>query len=379
MKRNKLYVIAIACGITACSSASQNGDGSLTYIVNGNDTLTVATLSRSTPTRTVLLSELVKRCELIRFDNVEEALFKPWWITTTPGHIGIRPSGNPFKLFSREGKFLTDVGAVGQGPGEYAITLYDEFIDEQHERIYAISMMSDKILVYNFQGTFQREIKLPHRLQKGRIKLSDDGSTITLAHMPFEGDPYFAIHIDTLGNVLNGVAPRTDFIVPDFNGELSTLKNTDAFDIYHTSVDTLFHLTPDNLSLRPVFTTQSTDMPADSWAHIYREIPTAYLVSAWQFKEGDDRRNYFIDKRAHTTSQFTLVNDFFGGLEMPTAAFMKGYFCYCLEPLQLIDLIDKRLEQDTCTDADKEKLQTMKASLHENDNNVMFLGKLKDF
>jgi len=47
------------------------------------------------------------------------------------------------------------------------------------------------------------------------------------------------------------------------------------------------------------------------------------------------------------------------------------------EPLQLMERIEKRLEESDCTDADKKVLKELYDSLDEDGNNIMFIGRLK--
>ena len=71
-----------------------------------------------------------------------------------------------------------------------------------------------------------------------------------------------------------------------------------------------------------------------------------------------------------------LKNDFVGGLYANTN-FSNGYIWMMYEPLQLMEQIEKRLEESDCTDADKKVLKELYDSLDEDDNNIMFIGKLK--
>ena len=71
-----------------------------------------------------------------------------------------------------------------------------------------------------------------------------------------------------------------------------------------------------------------------------------------------------------------MKNDFVGGLKANTY-FSNGYIFMMYEPMQLMEQIEKRLEESDCTDADKKVLKELSDSLDEDDNNIMFIGKLK--
>lgn len=47
------------------------------------------------------------------------------------------------------------------------------------------------------------------------------------------------------------------------------------------------------------------------------------------------------------------------------------------EPMELAEAIEKRLSQSSCKDAEKKQLKELAETLNENDNNILFFGKLK--
>lgn len=47
------------------------------------------------------------------------------------------------------------------------------------------------------------------------------------------------------------------------------------------------------------------------------------------------------------------------------------------EPMVLMERIEQRLAKADCTEKDKEQLNRLLEQLDEDDNNVMFMGKLK--
>lgn len=120
-----------ACNIfTQKQKALKTNDGSITTVETGGNELTVCDFALAKDTIDVPLSEFVEDCRIIRFDNSDSAMFKAWFTLVTDQYIGVRQrSGGPFKLFDKEGKFLHDIGSVGNGAGEYAISIYDEVID----------------------------------------------------------------------------------------------------------------------------------------------------------------------------------------------------------------------------------------------------------
>ena len=89
--------------------------------------------------------------------------------------------------------------------------------------------------------------------------------------------------------------------------------------------------------------------------------------------------NIWVDKKKMSSSQYRPVNDFYGNLPIPNpnSRFNKGRFIFNVEPAVLQEMIEAHLVSGKCPDRDKTKLKELVATLHENDNNLLFVGKLK--
>jgi hypothetical protein len=324
-------------------------------------------------TRIIPLSSLVENCSLIRLDNSDdEALFKPWFTTVTERYIGVRQQGGgQFKLFDHSGKFLCNVGSIGQGPGEYAIALYDEIIDDKNELIYLMPYVAEKILVYNTSGKHVKNIPLPHNLGKAKLHLSD--SIISIVYRPFKNDTIVAYQITREGKVLKGVPTPPHFFVDNFDGELFSPQNTSEFNFLSTNSDTLYHYDIKNNKIVPKFTmsVKSAEKPFRN----YLELNDKYLTCVF----GKEYKVVSTDKTTKNSSYIQVLNDYYGNLKMPISivTIKNGWFVYNLEPIQLMEQIEKRLAESDCSEQDRQQLETLLSTLDENDNNVLFAGKLK--
>jgi hypothetical protein len=333
----------------------------------------VCPLDKVKQTVTIPLSNLVENCTLIHFEDKDEAFFKPWFTTVTDKYIGVRQQdGGHFKLFNRSGKFLCNVSSQGQGPGEYAIALYDEIIDDKNDLIYLASMNSNKILVYNTSGKFIKDIVAPQQLHKPKLHLSN--GALTVVHMAFGGGEAAAIQFDSDGKVIKSLAPPTHLLSGNFDGEIFNTRNTPAFDFQHTNSDTLYHYNIKENRIEPVYTiaVNSSEKPFRQ----YMELNNYYLSNIFG-KTG--RKMVATDKKTQTSSYVRVVNDYYGNLEMPgyLTNFRNGYFVHNLEPAELKENIEKRLAESSCTKDDSQKLKKLLSTLDENANNVLFVGKLK--
>jgi len=365
MKKNRLFVALITGTVLLPFSTGW----SVTSTVN-KDQLTVCNLSQVEKIKTIPLSSLVESSTLVYFENTDAALFKPWFTTVTDKYIGVRQQGSgPYKLFSRSGKFLCNVGAVGNGPGEYAIAVYDDLIDDKNERIYLAPMGGKNILVYNTAGKYLKSIVAPQNLQKPKMRLSENG-ILTVLHMPFTGDKAMVLQFDATGKVIKQLAASPHFLVQNYDGEMFNTRNTSAFDFLHTSSDTLYHYDTKENKIKPVFTMKESTSKKSFKQ--YMELPRHYFTLA-------PGGLVATEKKTNKSSFIKIVNDSYGNLEMPgyIVNVRNGWYVCNYEPGQLITKIEKRLKESNCTAQDKQKLNKLLSTLDENGNNVLFVGKLK--
>lgn len=102
------------------------------------------------------LSYFIEDLDIVKLDNKDEALVRNSSVTVSDNYILIHCSQSiPFKLFDRKGKFLRNIGSVGNGPGEY--TQVGPFqLDEKHDRIYLMPWNATKLITYNLNGELQK-------------------------------------------------------------------------------------------------------------------------------------------------------------------------------------------------------------------------------
>lgn len=183
---SKSIIILCLMIISASCNKKQSGDGSLTQIkTDGGNILTVCDFNKVNDTVTYKLSDFVKDFKIVRFENSDKAIFKlSGWPIVTDNYIGIKQSRRPFLLFDHNGKLVCEVGSIGGGPGEYT-SLYDEVINEELGKIYLSPFAnSSKVLEYNIDGKFVKDIVTKSKLNKPKIDVTANGD-ITIIQMPF--------------------------------------------------------------------------------------------------------------------------------------------------------------------------------------------------
>ncbi len=365
-----LFLAALLLGAYCCSP---KGDGSVTEImVNGDKMYAFSLNELRSDTNIIALSSLVEDCDLVQLETNDDTYVNPWFTTVTDKYIGVRQHDNrPYMLFDRSGKFITNVGSQGGGPGEYTISLYDDIIDDKNELVYLTSMNSDKIMVYNTSGQFLRDIVAPIRLQKPKMFLED--GILTVIHMPFGNQAIAAQFNASTGEVLRGLTSPSHLVVRSFDGEIFNTRNVPGvFDFLHTSSDTLYHFDVKNNKIKPGFmmTFESSEKPFKQYYQVNKELLLTFI-----FGKG----LVATDLKNKTSSWVKVVNDYYGNMPAPTfiTQLRNGYWVYNLQPEQLIENIEDRLAKKDCSENDKKILNKTLSTLEEGANNVVFIGKLK--
>lgn len=378
MKKHTLATTVFLAAITvaACTSSTKS-DGTITVVEHNGTKLTLCDFSKVNDTIDIPLSEWVEDCRIVRFENTDTAFFKFWWPAITDHHIGIRQESGVFKLFDHQGHFLYDIGSIGQGPGEYPGSLYSEIIDEKNKCIYLAPFFgSDKLLKYNMDGTFASDITLGEILNKPKLALNPDGS-LSLVHLCFQDrnkmmaahiakDSTVTIYQPTPEQIVNPLDKNGNFV--GFNNEIWSYNNVEGLKFMSMPIDTLYNYDSEKNRLEARFALSNP--PKKSTFMIFNELPNKFFVTIW------GTGTIVADMKKQQSHYIRLKNDFFGGINAPLN-FTNGWFFAMYEPMVLMENIEKRLAETNCTDKDKEILNKLLDSLNENDNNVMFIGKLK--
>ena len=114
--------------------------------------------------KTIPFAELFEDYEVVKLDNEDERAFLSAHNTEvliSDNYIGVYCYEKfPFKLFRRsDGKYLRDIGGYGQGPGEYSAVQMAQ-IDEEHNRIYILPALLNKLFIYDLEGTYLSSVPL---------------------------------------------------------------------------------------------------------------------------------------------------------------------------------------------------------------------------
>lgn len=105
------------------------------------------------------LSDLIELAECIELDNAPEATFSSIDCIVCHGgryFIFDKYGSNKLLVFDQQGRFVRQIGRPGRGPGEY-VRLEDFSI--RNDTIFAMDANGQKILVYGIDGKYVRDVR----------------------------------------------------------------------------------------------------------------------------------------------------------------------------------------------------------------------------
>ena len=398
MKSIYAYWVALTIALVACTENEKNQLSDLPIVahqveVDGQE-MTVCELGLLKDTIDLPLSYWVEDFETVKLDGKDEALVGHGPVYVSDNYILVRESNNvPCKLFRRDGSFVDKVGSLGQGPGEYT-DVCDMQIDEQAEHIYLLPFRSKAIYVYDLKGNYQKDIPLNKKYEKmmvpkGLFKVDAAKNRVAVMTLPFDYLPLVAWVQDMEGNFLHEVPMNHLKIRPAFSNEMLSSKCfADALDVSLYTLkevrkDTLYHLDMNDGKLYPKFTLDFGGR--DITRHNYFDFSTHYvgsLAAIEQVSENSFMVNatcaYLVEKESGKGAFFRTVNDFLDNepINIISKRCINGYYTLNIEPAALIEKLEKGLKNHP-DEARRKKMEALMKTIDEDDNNYIFIGKLK--
>lgn len=358
---------------------------------NGTDSLLAGDASLLKDTLTLPLSRWLDDFRMIRLDNRDEALVGEGAVFLSENYIGFRGSGTPFKLFDRDGRYLNDIGKVGQGPNEYN-TVYYAQIDEANDRVYLIPWANTRqIFVYDLKGNYYPPIPLAYNAPKMNFRVDLPARTVTVGAMPFEGGNCPAVWMQDLeGNVIREIPGAPYAVYPDFSNEV-TMDFGPADPRYYilrwdAKADSLYAYRAAENRLSPRFTMRfaGDKIPMHNYletdAYFLGSVTGGVVMTEPNIWKPLPPANYLVDKQSGKGSYIRIVNDLLDNetVTSPIYSIRNGYWIMNYDPGDLLDILEVRLaDPGGLTDEQADKLRRLQESVTVDDNNILFIGTLK--
>lgn len=350
-------------------------------VVINNDNIYSIDEAHVKGTRKLLLSELVDTLIAIPLENNEDAFFKFRWLNVSDNFIAVRADESPVKLFDMQGKFIGDVGSLGQGPGEYNSTS-DVLIDEEGNTIYVAPFMGNVIHKYDLKGTFIGSIKFAGMLYKPKLYRNSDG-TVSLVHLSFRdkdaGSTFATFNYTNADSIRYGSSNSLSLNFKTSMGEkrgieneIWSYRNTDHFAFSNTARDTMYIYDGINNTLSPIVSYSFKKEQGTFTYPICMDLPNHIFINM----VGGAGRSLILDKatgEVYRVEEF--VNDLFYNLPM-AFRFQDGYFFSIYEPEGFAEKVDTFLEEHPDS-KDSDYLKECVRKFSDNVNNVIFLGRVK--
>ena len=352
------------------------------------------------------LGDLMESYEIIRLDNRDEALIKtyPYGVYVTDNYILLRPADvvSPVKLFTRKGRYVADIGGVGQGPGEY-LYLFSWLVDEKENRIYLGSGRTDKVLVYDLKGNYLPDevIRFGEIVHKSQIWVDYDKKNVVVVTLPFSANvnSNFAISKNVCwvqnkeGDIVHRIPVNHYGLIGDYSNGLVACRNVDAisFSIFEdpmlrTRPDTLYHYDAVKNIITPCFTIDHVVSENQSACTVLYETSRSYWAQVTLYPNNLSSSvssvrlpafNVCVSKKDGNVRRIDRFTDPLLGLSHLFLMMNNGYICISYDPLELMDALDKVLTQTDLESDVRKRATDLRNSLYENDNDILIIGKLK--
>jgi hypothetical protein len=344
----------------SCNQTDRKSDSTSMLVCNAGEI--------SGGTREFLLSELTDAIDVVRLETGDNCLVKNIWkVFVTDSYIGVLEHDmRPYKLFDRKGRFIAQIGAVGQGPQEYTGVI-SSFIDEAAGRIYLSEFFNaNRLLCYDLTGKHIENIPFCYK-QLAKPQFFVENGIVTIVQIPVANKEVFLFQQNLKGELIQSIPPSEEMDAWDFNGDIFTSRNGGVFSIHYTAVDTLFHYDAQANRLTPQFNIQ---FGRDDMYATYREWPNHFFV--WTRE-----KPVLIDKHTGKAWYVQAKNDFLGGLETSYFSCDNDYAVVSINAFRIREDLEKAVDRPGLSPEVRARMTELVNNIDDDDNPVLIIGRLK--
>ena len=401
MKTLKLLMLILSLiGTVSCTSTSiqaldENWPVIARWEVIKGDSVIVCDIDKVEPTTTIPLEAIAEDFQIVKLDKEAEEYSVLSDAHITENYIGLSNySDAPFKLFKKDGTFLTEVGTFikdGVEGQERYKCVSEAQIDEANNRIYILpENLRDHsvLLVYDLKGTFLKEIPLVYRAGFGykfKVDIQKGEIYIIGREVKSESKDYRVWVQDMEGNLIYGIKDE-DKRNDDYWGSLGNSHfHTEAIETYvHISIfgqkkkEFQYHWDLEERRLIPKLQTRTEELGL----MIY-ELPSYYIteITGDALEADTSTPKVILDKK-------TLKGSRFDGFVTPDGLLLNhydllyktrnGYFSLVEKESRILERIQKT-DKSKLTKEQRKKLEQLYQQLNsdKNDDTILFMAKFK--
>ncbi|MFI3261358.1 MAG: 6-bladed beta-propeller [Rikenellaceae bacterium] len=375
-----LFLALVSCQETAIQVATLENGVICVEASNVKDTLTMK------------LSNLVEDIEIVQLESSLEAyVSENSPIAISENYIGAG-GNNQLKLFNRKtGEFLTNIGTVGNGPGEYMKGTNTLYINEKRNAIFVVNFMGTKgIYEYDLQGNYKRTIPLANKNNMAYYNISIDDNKDLISAFGFSRN-VIVWQQDFEGNYI-----KEDVSIA-FESKKPKVPYTrisnDFFNIcvnqYHDLQDTLYSYDKEKHAINPVFTMKLNNFSeCDKFIDTktisdYIETPKYFITTIRNIEKGNRGmtqifdKHIFINKNNLSGNIVKLNNDYLYNSEIDKIKVTGEYLYNILAAEKLLEILENATDEQRKGTSSKalKKLDQISDNLDEESNVTLIFGK----
>ncbi|MFI3262742.1 MAG: 6-bladed beta-propeller [Rikenellaceae bacterium] len=340
----------------------------------------------------IKLSDLIEDVKIVQLDPKIEAYVEARQFCNVSDNYLLSTDGKQIKLFDREtGKFITNIGGVGNGPGEYKQYVSSFQIYEKRNAIYLIDGFGARwINEYDLQGEFIKRIPLADKraVPYSSIMVDEDKDEVSIFTIPQNSVVW---QQDFEGNFITDRA----IIKQDpkkMKAAFARVRDN-SFDIsvtqFYNMQDTLYRYDKENHIITPRFTvnvegySECESLQDSRFTTRYYEFPKHFIARITEgdmFKGGESTsKHIIINKENLSGSYFNLINDYVFSSKMTTITVAGDYFYVGYPAEQLMEIIENATDEQRKNMDSKllEKLDNLYNNMDEESNTTILIGKFR--
>lgn len=368
-----------------------------TTVVENTDTLVVCNVKDIKDKITIKISDIVENYQLVKLENLtKEMMISPTCnIYPSENHLIIVDQNRVFS-FDINGRFVRNIGDIGNGPKDIVPGIIRLQIDEVANRVYITDNNMSRIQVYNLSdGEYVGKIPLPHRAIDPTFIVNTQDSLLLMAHVPMLEDVPSAVWLqDFDGNILqkvdaNNFTNPKGFWYLGFDAFYLTKRNENEILLHilcnPAKNDTLYSYTMKDNIIHPLFVVNFTGNVPDHW--IYKAA-NSYMVTINGSTVGNASSNFhngpqeriLVDKKTLKGAYVDIVLDNHGNIPITKCRFyMWGeYLTLALSPEWVAEQCENVLRNSEFLSSEEiVRLRDICDNITGEDNIFVLYGKIK--